>query len=342
MPQDKDSFGYANTRMCKYADTKRRNRIGYEYQIVIFVNPITLNRYALKHLLHIILAGCLCGSLHAQVPMAIPDQQTTYGLLQFNRHVYDLEDNWVVFPKIEKTGKYQFGVIYLDMMAGLTFNLEGTFQLDAQGHAFRDTTDYLKNAMFKYRLGPNTKPVAAIPDNMLSDLKVKKTPDWLLLYHPANQDRSSVAAKVRIGRHLNSAGGAQKALEYLESAYQTDPNAAGLVFELTYSYNELKQYDKSILVLDAALKTEPNNIMFYREMGYSYSHKNDFDNAIKYYLKGLDLQGDNDTKAEMAANLASIYRAQNKPDDYKKWMQNAKSWASPTSQLGQQLKNVAF
>jgi tetratricopeptide (TPR) repeat protein len=266
--------------------------------------------------------------------------------MQFAAHFYDLEDQWAAFPKNEQTGKYPFGLVYVDMFAGFSFHLEGTFTVDAAGRAHRDSTDYLKKTgIYIIRLASNTKLLYAIPDGMLKDLGVKKVPDWLAIYHPANQDRSTVAFKVQYGKHLNSAGAPAKALVYLEDAYQTDPHAAGLIFELVYAYNELKEYDKAIAVLNDALKTDPNNVMLYRETGYAYAHKADYDNAIKYYLKGIDLlpgTQKNDTRAEMAWNLATVYRAQNNAADFKKWGQNAKDWVTPNSQLGKALQNMNF
>ncbi|HEY5327359.1 MAG TPA: tetratricopeptide repeat protein [Mucilaginibacter sp.] len=254
----------------------------------------------MKYLFIIILASCTF-SLHAQAPATGP--------LQFIDHAYDLEDHWVAFPKNIKTGKFPFGYIYLDTQAGFTFNLEGYFQLDAQGHAFRDSTDYLKNAMFKVRLGPNTSLVAMVTDNMLADFKVNPKPSWLAIYKSGNTDRNSVAMKVTIGKHLNTAGAPKKALEYLESAYTTDPHAAGLEFELSYSYNELGQYDKSIKILKDAVAYAPDNPMFYKELGFAYMHINDMDNAAKTFTDGIIVSKQHHMTEldELAYNLSYVY-----------------------------------
>jgi tetratricopeptide (TPR) repeat protein len=262
--------------------------------------------------------------------------------LQFERHFYDLEDQWAVFPKNEKTGKYPFGFIYMDLLAGFSFRLEGSFEIDPQGHIFRDSTDYLKTAMYTYRLGRNTKPVYAIPDNILSILGVKQYPEWLHIY---KRDTNLVATKVSRGKWYNDAGQIQKALIYLEDAYKTDPHAKGLEFELTYSYNELKEYNKAVEVLNGAIKNSPNEALLYRELGYSYMKENDTQNAIKTYLKGIDMvdqHGDMGAKAEMAWNLAVIYREQNNDSDYKKWGQKAKDWAPSGSEMAKRLSNVTF
>ena len=262
----------------------------------------------MKYLSLVLLTCCTVG-LYAQNSITIPDQQTAYGTLKFNNHAYDLEDHWVVFPKNPKTGKYSFGFIYLDTQAGFTFNLEGSFGVDALGHAFRDSTDYLKNAMYKVRLGPNTSPVAAIPDNMLADLKVKSVPDWLALYKQGNPDKNSVAMKVLEGKHLNSAGAPQKALEYLEDAYKTEPHAAGLEFELTYSYNELGQFEKAITILNAAIANAPDNPMFYKELGFAYMQSKDMDSAIKTFNSGIVVakQHRMTERDEMGLNLSFAY-----------------------------------
>jgi len=260
----------------------------------------------------------------------------------FNRPFYEFENHWVAFPKNEQTGKYPFGFVYIDEFAGFSFHVEGNFGIDANGKVQMDPADRLPiTNVTIVRLGPNTKPVYAIPDNMLESLGVQKEPFWLASYR---RDLSTVAAKVSWGKHYNSAGAAQKALEYLESAYQTEPHASGLEFELPYAYNELKQYDKAIAVLSDAIKNKPDNEMFYRELGYSYMNKGDLDGAMKIYLKGIEVCGERnrETKAEMAWNLAVVYRTQKNDEEFKKWGQNAKSWAPPGTDIYKKLMNVTF
>lgn len=295
----------------------------------------------MKYFILLLLVSSALG-LCAQQPTATNAPQP----LQFTSHFYDLENHWVAFPKNEKTGKYPFGFIYVDNIAGYTFNLEGSFGIDAQGHISRDSSDYLKPATFyKYRLVTNTKLVAAIADSMLKTLGVKQVPSWLAIYHPADEDKNTVARKVLYGKHLNAAGGITQALVYLEAAYKAQPHAAGLEFELTYSYNELKQYDKAIAVLNTAIANAPDNVLFYRELGFAYINKNDIDNAIIAYTKGIDMAkpADTEAKAEMAWNMALIYRdKKNNIEEFKKWGKSAKDLAPVNSSLGQALKSMVF
>ncbi len=297
----------------------------------------------MKTIFLILFAICLCLSTRAQHP-PVPSQQTVYGLMEFNKQPYEFEDKHVCFPKDNKTGKFYFGFVYLDDHAGYTLHLEGRFQIDGQGKIFRDSTDYLKSYQIQLiRIGPNSLPVYPLPENMVADLKVKLIPDWLSSY--PFPDKNTVVGKVLMGKHLNSAGGIQQALEYLESAYKTEPHANGLEFELTYAYNELKQYDKAIKVLNGAITNDPANALLYRELGFAYSHVNKDDEAIKAFTQGLAAikPGQQDTKAEIAWDMAIIYRDKtHDAANYKLWGQNAKNWAPANSEIAGLLKNVTF
>jgi len=266
----------------------------------------------MKYFFLILFTGLACVSrAQTPVPAQLPPApiQTSYGVLQFDKHFYDVENHWVVATKIPNNGKYVFGMVYLDMQAGFSFRSEGTFNVDAQGHVYRDSVDYPKNNIMIARIGANANPqLAAIPDAMLNDLHVKPVPDWLAAYHPANQDRNSVAFKVAYGRHLNSSGAAAKAVTYLEEAYKTEPHAAGVEYELAYAYNIIGQYDKAIEILKAAKANAPDNPVFYTELAFAYMRKKDYANSVETFKAALPLaKRDAVTKTTITTNLSLIY-----------------------------------
>jgi hypothetical protein len=173
--------------------------------------------------------------------------------LVFNTPFYEAENHWVAIPKNPMVQKYSLGYIYIDEVAGFTLHFDGYFSVDANGRIYRDPGDKKPiNTPTILRFRRNATAVYIIPDNMLESLGLEKEPAWMTSYR---HDVSSVQGKITQGKHYNSAGAAQKALGFLESAYQTDPHAPGLEFELTYSYNELRQFDKSIAILKDAIKT---------------------------------------------------------------------------------------
>jgi tetratricopeptide (TPR) repeat protein len=264
-----------------------------------------------KYLLILLMAGCgFC--VHAQnVFVFLVSQHTAYGNLNFISHANDLEDHWAAFPK-NNQNRFPFGYVYMDAREGFTIHMEGSFQLDDKGHAFRDLADLPKIAQVKILFAPNTQLIAAIPDSMLADLNVNPVPEWLAAYKRDLPEKGSVAMQVLKGKHINSLGAPKKALEYLESAYKTEPHATGLEFELTYAYNELQQYTKAIKVLNAAIAYAPDSAIFYRELGYAYMKGNNADSAVRVYIKGISIAKINNKPAEveMADNLANVYSLQ--------------------------------
>ncbi len=122
----------------------------------------------------------------------------------FNKHYYEAEGQWVTFPKRPNLafskGMYSLGFIYFDAQAGYTMINEGLFNIDTQGHAFRDTSDsksrmartatdvFLRRGPTRSQISVDAVLTAAIPDKMLYDMKIKKTPDWLPEYRRNNPD----------------------------------------------------------------------------------------------------------------------------------------------------------
>jgi hypothetical protein len=78
-------------------------------------------------------------------------------------------------------------------------------------------------------------------------------------------------------------------------------------------------------------------------LGFSYLGKGDQGGAIQAYLKGIEFCGEHnpEAKAEMAWNLATIYRDRKNDEEYKKWGQNAKTWAPLGSDI-YKLLNLTF
>ncbi|MCC8424704.1 hypothetical protein [Mucilaginibacter sp. UR6-11] len=166
----------------------------------------------MKQFLFSILTACSLG-LHAQqqgaMPVIIRDSNFV-----FDKHYYELENRWVVSPKNNsfrgmKT-LYTLGFIIFDAEKGYSIFYDGKFDVDANGHAVRDTTSMTKSPKkslypagwpFRFQLLPIAKLMAAIPDNMLNDLGLKKVPDWLKDYRRKNPDTiKSLEKKIQFGR----------------------------------------------------------------------------------------------------------------------------------------------
>ncbi|WP_158992476.1 M48 family metallopeptidase [Mucilaginibacter sp. L196] len=273
-------------------------------------------------------------------------QQTQHidTVLKFDKRFTRCELKWVVMPKKDTSARYYYGFIYIDEMAGFTLDLKGFFTIDANGHYVGDTS-MTRTRSLKYRLQPNTMNVALPPPQHFKELNIQPRPGWVNLYYKFNNDTSTFY-NYRMGFNYNAAGDSETALMYLDKAYKANPHYKGLEFEVAYAYNALSRPDDAITVLENGVKYDPKNIMFYRELGYAYMNKKDYNKAIALYKQGIslypDAQGSNETKAEMAFNLASVYHKMGKDDDYKEWVVKAKGWSLPNSDIYKAAVRLGF
>src|SRR5215203_2346613 len=182
-------------------------------------------------------------------------------LLQFDKRYVQCEDKWVAF-KINKDNVYPFGFIYIDAVAGLTFDSEGTFTVNEKGEfvAKKDTISV------KYRLEPNQNLVAIIPGQKFKELGISEFPDWLKYY---KTDTGSVQRLYRWGYFYNAWNESEKALIYLERAQTINSKFGGLEFELAFAYNALERYEKAVTVLKSAIATSPQDCLLYKELSFA-------------------------------------------------------------------------
>jgi tetratricopeptide (TPR) repeat protein len=256
--------------------------------------------------------------------------------LKFDQPFTKCELKWIVLPPRPNTpnAQYGYGLVYIDMMAGYTFDLKGTFKVDDNGHYIIDTS-MTRYKSYKIRLGSNTiKFVALLPQSHFAEMHIQPRPAWVDIYY-RGRDTTTTAYNYRMGFILNGAGDSKAALPYLDKAYRADPEFKGLIFEVAYACNALARYDDAIKYLKEALKNDPKNPMLYRELGYAYKLKGANDDAISYYKQGIDLcgAGQSDSKAEMGYNLAYIYKAKGDDADFKDMIAKVKTWVSPTSDI---------
>jgi tetratricopeptide (TPR) repeat protein len=118
-----------------------------------------------------------------------------------------------------------------------------------------------------------------------------------------------------------------------------------MVTNLTLIYDELQQFDKAQAVINDLITDSPYNITAYVLSATTFSKANDFDNAIKSYSKAIDITGvqNMETKAELAINVAMIYRdKKNDHDQFVAWGQKARSWAPANGRAAASLKTMGF
>ena len=256
-----------------------------------------------KHFYSILIAT-LFGTFHLKA-------QTVF---QFNTKFYDAIDKWVVFPKSDKDSLYSFGFIYLDVMAGPTFQYEG--RINAGGKVLEKIKDpTTKTSSLKYRLGPNTNVIHVLSDLETKQLDLKPEPDWLATYKSGDK----ISYQAALGSMYNANGKPDIALGILEKTYSKDKKNEKLLFELAYSYNALNRYNDAIRVLSEALKVQPNNGLFYKELVYAYAKVDKLDAAEKTYKDFIDKAINKEYRYETAYNLVYTYFLKADKEKFEKW-----------------------
>lgn len=251
--------------------------------------------------------------------------------LKFETNFYDAVNKWVILPKKSTDTTYTYGFIYMDISAGITFHLGGSFFIDKNNKYIGDAEP--GHQMTKKRLdNPNIVKMAVLNNKKMAELNLTKEPDWLVHY---KFSEDSVENLKQLGYHFNHVGACEKALLYLNKAYKKEPHYKGLEFEIAYAHNHLGQYDKSIPILEKALKNDSKNYSFYRELGYAYSKLNKLDMAEKTYKKGISLSDSNFEKSEMAVNMAQGYFLIKNKAKFDEWAKITKTYAEKGSQYAQ-------
>lgn len=288
----------------------------------------------MKRNLLFLLLLCAVATSYAQAPA---------DTLQFNKRASRSINEWVVFPN-GNTNKYPYGFIYVDDMAGFTFQLTGTFTIADNGKYMIDTAlqTKLKVGSYKYRLYGNTKLLSAIPKSHCKDLGINGDPDWLKIY---NTHTDTLSHNITLARHLNNMNDFESAINYALKTYKIKPHASGLEFELAYAYNASGHYGEAIKVLEPAIKNNANDVFLYKELGYSFTNTNQFEKAIAVFKDGIACSDANthlNEKAEMAINTAVCYRNLKNNDLFKEWVLKAKEWAPANSVSAKQLVKLGY
>tara|TARA_R110000850_G_scaffold214008_1_gene339979 strand:+ start:497 stop:1330 length:834 start_codon:yes stop_codon:yes gene_type:complete len=237
--------------------------------------------------------------------------------LVFDKKFVQSEDKWVAFPA-DSTGSYNFGFIYIDSQAGLTFDYTGSFKIDENGK-FNLKKKEIEGSM-KYRLEPNNVMVAFIPDTKYSELEINQIPDWLKFY---KEDENTIDRQFKWGYMYNGWGECKKALEFLNKVYELNPKYEGLKVELAYSHNCLKNYDKAIDYIMESMREEPVTAYLIKELIFSQSKNGDLQDAENTFNLFDSKIPDKSYRSENAYNILQGYYNNKDLKNFNRWLKES-------------------
>jgi tetratricopeptide (TPR) repeat protein len=124
-----------------------------------------------------------------------------------------------------------------------------------------------------------------------------------------------------------------KALPFLLKAKELDPEFEGLVVELAFSFNCLKNYDKAIEVLEDEIKRNPSDAYVNKEYIYSVTKTDNIEKATKQFYNSIKTIKENTYNAENCFNIMQFYYKQNDKKNFIKWYDEIKKWPNDNKQI---------
>lgn len=234
--------------------------------------------------------------------------------LSFDKRFIQAEDQWVALTP-DSLGRHLLGFVYIDHDAGPTFDYAGSFTVQPDGRF--SFTKKESEGFMKTRLEPSDIRVAIIPESHYPELGISRYPEWLKAY---KKDEKSVSHLFRWGFIYNAWNECDKALGFLENAYQREPDYDGLRGELAFSYNCLQQFQKAVEVLTEAVRKKPLDAYLNKELIYAQIHNGDIEKAKKSYWNFLK-NGTNKTyNGENAFNILGFYYQKGDAKSFYDWL----------------------
>lgn len=127
---------------------------------------------------------------------------SAHAQLKFNQHPLESINKWVAVNLDKETEAYNFGFIYIDPTAGLTYHHIGSFKIEEDG-TYKLLEKVSEFQMMKQRLSPGRYAVAHVPSSQLEALELEEFPSWYEYY---KMEEDSPAYYYSMG-HLNNAWG---------------------------------------------------------------------------------------------------------------------------------------
>lgn len=101
-------------------------------------------------------------------------------------------------------------------------------------------------------------------------------------------DKDKVLQLIEKAVKLEDQGKFDEALKILDEALKLDPSNLEIQYEMAYSYNGLKQYDKVKSIMEELVKGETVYDLFFEMLGNAYDMLGYADKAIEIYKIGLN------------------------------------------------------
>lgn len=238
----------------------------------------------------------------------------TVSQLKFETNVPDAENSWVVMPKKEGEIKYDVGVIYFDETAGYNYRMQGHLNEENGKLTYIEDKDAIVGIV---RVGNMEFKMAKLSPELLKQFNLPAQPEWLKNYKSSGSENDKILKRASI---MNGANFPQLALPKLQKLYQNNFKTDKLYFELSFSYNALKDYANAEKICLEAFKNKISDDLINKEYIYALLNQNKITDADVFLTQKLDSFKNKDYRAESMLNIGAYAAHYKNMDLAKKWL----------------------
>lgn len=252
----------------------------------------------------------------------------------FESKFFEGTDKWVAFPKSDADNTFIYGIIYIDQMAGFTFEYVGDFKIENNKFINLNPEKTRTNSI-KQRLQGNTRNVQILTDKQVEKLELGSTSKWIEVY---KRNENSEKYKIDIASFYNGVGGSEIALNILKEIYNEKSKDKKLLFELSFAHNALGNFEDSKTVLKNAINQHPDYELYYKELLYAEMNLKNIEQAEQTYTEYIKSSTERIYQVEMAYNLTYTFFAAKNKDKFKEWSSIVNDNADKNSVFAKNIK----
>lgn len=236
--------------------------------------------------------------------------------LKFTTFIADTENSYVVFNKKDTDVKYSYGFVYFDEFAGYSFRSLGSFVADKGVLKIGEPEEWEKTSMMVSRIGNFGLKVAKLDNDFLKKINLPVEPDWLKNYKSSAPENEKI---VKRASRLNGFNYPQLALPRLQKLYDNNYKSTDLFFELSFSYNALRDFTNAEKYSKEGINLKMSNDNLFKEHIYALLNQKKAKEADVFLTKNLTTIKDNNAKIEAVNNMVAYCAQINEIDIAKRW-----------------------
>jgi len=245
-------------------------------------------------------------------PQAQPAQVE---MLKFDQRIANCENRW--FGAKLRDGKIILGFVYIDPLAGFTFENYGSLN-NVNGVLQATPTELLGKARLITRITQNF-PATCLTDAQVMKLGLALTPESMKSYKDV---RSLGEHHASWAYHYNHIGASDIALDHIAKAIEAGHASLGMTFEHAFAFNVLGRFDETIALLTPVVASTAKTSDIIAELAFAHLMQKQYPKAIELYVQAIDFDVEHPSQRrwEFARNIAAAYEMQGQIKERDQWV----------------------